>query len=332
MSTWLQVFDFYRYNCENNVDFLRKFNNIPFNVIENYSNPYGDVIKNVDVIESDDQYNELASLYKTNNLISFRPGCVEMSFALSYKFKINIPNDHLYIDNIDNLDKHIKANAGLYYKNLSRKTETLDWWTDHFIDLIKHSTFTSCYCFLNYDLIMLSTLNVKTKLYNYSHLYKVILENSHNKKILYIGNAVDSIKAGYSRGLQNVWKFPVSNFSMYYLKTPQTTTGMEYPHSTMIETCNDIVNQIDLNYPDFDTAIFGCGAYGAPLINILRNKYTQKNLIYLGSDCFKMFGIKINLQPWEMHEPNVNIYAVIDIVESLPDGCINHPEKKYWKV
>ena len=22
----------------------------------------------------------------------------------------------------------------------------------------------------------------------------------------------------------------------------------------------------------------------------------------------------------------------IDIVESLPDGCINHPEKKYWRL
>lgn len=33
MSVWLQVFDFYRYDCENNSEFLHKFNDIPFQQI-----------------------------------------------------------------------------------------------------------------------------------------------------------------------------------------------------------------------------------------------------------------------------------------------------------
>lgn len=331
MSEWLQVFDFYRYNCENNSDFLNKYKEIPFSNIENYSNPYGNIIKNSDIIESTDQYNELTELYKTNNLISFRPGCVETSFLLSYKFDMMLPT-HLSVDKEINKDIHIRANAGLYYKDTSRRTEVLEWWSNNFIDLVKNCTYCSCYCVLQFDLVLLSVLDMKGKLYNYGELYKIILQNSEGKKILYVGNAVESIKTGYERGLQNVWKFPVSNFTMYYLKTPQTTTGIEYPHDTMIETCYDIINQIDNYYSDFDTAIFGCGAYGAPLINILRKKYPQKNLVYLGSDCFKMFGIKINLQPWELYEENCNKDMVIDIVESLPDGCKNHPEKKYWKI
>jgi hypothetical protein len=331
MDPWIQVFDFYRYNCHSNADFLNKYNQIPFRSIENYSNPYGNVIKNFDIVESTDQYNELTELYKNNRLVCFRPGCVETSFLLSYKFNIMLPS-HLAVDKKMNIDIHIRANAGLYYKDVSRRLEVFEWWSNNFIDLVKNSTFCSCYSVLHFDLPLLSVLDIKEKLYNYYWLYKVLLENSEGKKILYVGNAVESIKAGYDRGLQNVWKFPVSNFTMYYLKTPQTTIGMEYPHDSMIETCDDIINQIDNHYSDFDTAIFGCGAYGAPLINILRKKYPQKNLLYLGSDCFKMFGIKINLQPWELYEDNVKKDAVIDIVESLPDGCKNHPEKKYWKL
>ena len=330
--SWLQVFDFYRYNCENNHDFLKKYNNIPFQPIDNYANSYGNIIKNNDMVESNNQYDELTAMYKNNSLIAFRPGCVEISFALSYVFNTKIPSSHLNVNKSSKLDKYIKANAGLYYRDSSRRTEVLNWWTDHFIDLLKNCTYTPYYCGLHYDLVMLAMLNMKGKLYDCGELYKVILENSEGKKILYVGNAVESIRAGYERGLQNVWKFPVSNFSMYYLKTPQTTTGMEYPHDTMIETCHDIIQQIDYNYSDFDTAIFGCGAYGSSLINILRKKYPQKNLVYLGSDCFKMFGVKINMQPWEEWDSNVNKDTVIDIVESLPDGCKNHPEKKYWKL
>jgi len=119
---------------------------------------------------------------------------------------------------------------------------------------------------------------------------------------------------------------------MYYLKTPQTTLGMEYPDNSIIESCNTLINEIENKYSDFDTAIFGCGCYGSSLMNILRKKYTNKNLIYLGSDCLKMFGIKINFQPWEIYDPYVNKDNILDIVEKIPQGCLNHPEKKYWNL
>ena len=312
----------YFYNSINNNDFLNKYNNNDF--LNNYNN----TITNLDCKLSLNNYNELTTLFNNNNFISFRPGCVETSFILMYKFNFKVKDSHLNT-NDENIDIYLKMNAGIYYKK--NKQEVLDWYTQNFIELIYNSIYTSCLLFIYYDLPLLSLLDIKQTIYNYGDLYRVILENSENKKILYVGYNVDSIKKGYENGLQHVWNFKVTNFSMYYLKTPQTTLGMEYPDNSSIETCNNLINEIDKHYSDFDTAIFGCGCYGSSLINILRKKY-NKNLIYLGSDCLKMFGIKINLQPWELYDVNVKKDMVIDIVETLPDGCKNYPEKKYWKI
>jgi hypothetical protein len=316
---------FYLYNCTSNRDFL---NNI--SKINNYTDIFDDVIKNNDMIESTDQMNELKNLYINNKLIAFRPGCIETSFLLKYKFNFDL-NSHINFSNCD-IDYHIKNNAGLYYKNINRKKEVLDWWCDNFIDLIKNCIYCSCYQILYCDIPLMAKLDLKGQFYNYSYLFRIILENSEGKKILYVGNAVDSIKIGYERDLKKLWKFPVSNFTMDYLKTPQTTIGMDYPHDTIIETCNELINEININYNDFDTAIFGCGCYGSSLINILRKIYPDKNLIYLGSDCFKMFGIKTKLWDWTQYELNVNKEHTFEVIEKLPEGCKNHPEKKYWKL
>ena len=117
---------------------------------------------------------------------------------------------------------------------------------------------------------------------------------------------------------------------MYYLKTPQTTQGMDYPHETMIETCEDILNKILQKYSDFDTAIFGCGAYASPLINALRKKFPNKNLIYLASDCFKMFGVYSKMMPYTYFTEAIP-ENWIEVIEEVPKGCENHPEKRYWK-
>lgn len=299
-----------KYNsCKNNIDYLNHYHK---NIIQKHYNE--------SMIESKNQYKELVEMYK-NKLIAFRPGCVESSFFLFYKYKFLIKQDHLKYDK--EIDYFMKHNAGLYYKNSPNKV--WNWWVEQFEQIMKNSVLCSCYCFLHYDLPVCAKINKTGLFYNYSQLSKVILKNSENKKILYVGYNTDSIKTGYER-IHKVWKFKVSNFIMHYVKTPQTTFGMEYPHENMIETTESILKEIETY--DFDTAIFSCGAYGPPLMNRLKHK----NLIYLGSDCLKMFGIKINLQPWELYEPDVNKEYIIDVVESLPSGCKNHPEKKYWKI
>jgi hypothetical protein len=328
--SYIKIKNFYIHYCKQNADFLENYKNIK----DDFDYSSNKIVLNEDMIESINQYNELSTLYNKNNLVAFRPGCVETSFVLYYKYNFKVKNSHLYekILEYDLIDIYMKENTGLYYKDNKRRKEVLDWWVNNYIELMKKCTLCSCYCFLQYDIPMSAIINKKGYFYNYSHLYKIILEHSENKKILYVGYNIDSIKKGYERGLQNVWKFKVSNFDMYYLKTPQTTLGMEYPHDSMIETTNQLIFEIENNFPDFDTAIFGCGAYGSSLINILSEKYYNKNLIYLGSDCLKMFGIKINLQSWEEVDINVIKENVIDIVETLPNGCKNHPEKKYWKI
>ena len=76
----------------------------------------------------------------------------------------------------------------------------------------------------------------------------------------------------------------------------------------------------------------GCGAYGPPIINILRKKYPNKNLCYLGAECYKMFGIYSKGMPYTLiiraRELKENW---IEVLESKPPGTENHPEPKYWK-
>ena len=219
----------------------------------------------------------------------------------------------------------------VYIKNLNDKNKVLQWWIDNSIDLLHNSTLTSCLLFLKYDLILWSSLNFQKKYYNWGYLYKIILKNSENKKILYIGNNIDSINYAYNKGIQNAWKFPVSKFSLYSLKTPQTTLNMEYPDITMIETTEKIIQEIELKYNDFDTALLACGAYGPPIINILRKKFNNKNLIYMGSDVFKIFGIYSHIMSIP-EDDDINKSGWIQILEPCDPRCKNIDGGKYWKI
>ncbi len=278
-----------------------------------------------------DNIEKLTEKIINNQLVSTRLGNVESRFLLSYFYKIYLEDNFSKIDNnFDNCDYYMKTNTGLYYKFERDKKLILDWWCENTIEIIKKSTLTSCLCFLNNDLLLWSKIGLKNEFYNWGYLHKLILKNSNNKKILYIGSAVDSIKNGYERGVQNAWKFPVSNFSMYYLKTPQTTLNMEYPDNHIKDTVEKIVNEIIHKYSDFDTAILGCGAYGPPIINYLYNKLSNKNLIYLGSSCYTMFGIYSDGIPIPFNDNDIISEKWIPVSEKLDDRCKNIDQGKYW--
>jgi hypothetical protein len=329
--SWKNVYNFYKFHTCDNEDFLKKIIDIPLTNYQDDSVPILSQGTNMSLIEGEKQLEILTKLYNDNGLVTIRLGCVESSFFMHHLLDFKIPS-HLLIDDQNDIDNFIKKNAGLYYSDAKDKKKVLDWWCNETRELLLNDTtvLTSVYCFLNFDICLWALLNIKRHFYNYGYMTKILLRNSEGKKILYVGNGVDSIKAGYERGLQNAWKFPVSNFSMYYLKTPQTTLGCKYPHDTMIQTCEAIINEVIEKYSDFDTAIFGCGVYAAPLINNLRKKFPSKNLIYLGSDCFKMFGVYSKLMPYTYFEDAIK-ENWIEVVETLPEGCENHPEKRYWK-
>ena len=325
---WNVTWGFYK-KCANNQDFLNRWRDNDLQFMQSIAND-GNNVNNVDMVDSDNQFEELTRLYNDQKLVSFRPGCVESSFVYFYLFHEQLKHSHLNTCFLNGpLDGAMRTNAGMYYQRQEDKDQVHKWYVDSFVRIMKDSTLTFCYCVLYYDLMLCARLDLKKTYYDYCHLAEIILRNSANKKILYVGSAVDSIQLAYDRGLDKLWKFEVPPFDLLTVRTPQTTAGVKsFPHSNMLETTKDIINRIG-EYPDFDTAIFGCGAYGAPLIDELSRIYPDKNLIYLGSACYKMFGIISDPHMrWDKYTDQCNKEFLMYPIESSPDSI--HPEPKYW--
>ena len=51
-----------------------------------------------------------------------------------------------------------------------------------------------------------------------------ILNHSEGKKIMFVGAATASIQRGYAN-LRRFYRYPLSNFSMCFVKVPQTTAS-----------------------------------------------------------------------------------------------------------
>lgn len=286
----------------------------------------------------------LEEMIKTNSFIAFRPGNVESSFV--YRSLTGEFLKSWHFDMRNEIDFYIKRNAGLYYSQVCDREKVHKWYIDNFIELLRICTPTLAVCFAQFDLPLLSQLDITTTCYNYGRVWRILLENIGGKTLLYIGNAVKSIEYAKSVGLNNIWKFHVDDFNLKCVKTPQTTSGSRnFPHNNMIETTENILNEIE-RVGHFDCVILGCGAYGAPLINEIRKRYTNTNIVYLGSDCFKMFGILTPKMRWDLsQEEAINIgrdvqYSHDSYVHYNKDYSVwvqedsedyNHPEPKYWK-
>ena len=148
---------------------------------------------------------------------------------------------------------------------------------------------------------------------------------------MYVGHNVASINRAYLRGVQHAWDFPVSSFTLSCVETPQTTEGCALPHRSARETCREVERRFDALGGSFDTAIFGCGAYGPPLINSLRKRYPRRNLVYLGSDCLRMFGIYSRGGMPRGGVPGAVPGRWLEVLEGRPRGAERHPEPKYWR-
>lgn len=326
---WENALNLYNYHCVNNTDFLNKiFEDKYFNILKNNIISKEDKILNQDLNQKFD-YELLLEKYNKNNLITSRLGCVESSFIINYFFNKTNIYYHIPIPR-DNVDIYMKRNAGLYYKNIQDKKDVLDWWCENTIEIIKKSEITSCYIMLYWDLTLWSLLDLKKNFYNYGNLHKLILQNSGGKKILYIGNAIKSIKNAFDCGVQNMWNFEIPEFQLYLVKTPQTTLNMVYPDDNIKITIEKLVDEIITNYSDFDTAILGCGAYGHPIMNLLSKKFKNKNMLYLGSLCYSMFGLYTNgIQiPKDRDVIEKNWMSVS---EDYDESFINIDRAKYWK-
>jgi mannosyltransferase OCH1-like enzyme/uncharacterized protein YciU (UPF0263 family) len=327
---WKKALFIYEHISNNNDHYINLcINHTSYDNIINFNINFQN-ISNIDLLNKKSNYSDdLQNLLDNNKLITTRLGVVESSFILKYKYNFAIYEDHLKY-NEQKLDYYMKRNAGLYYIDDKHKKVVLDWWCNNTCELIKKSTITSCYAALHYDLALWSYLDIRKKFYDWGKLHKFILKNISNKKVLYIGSAVKSIKFAHSN-IQKMWKFDIGNFEMYYVQTPQTTLDMTYPDTSIIDTTDKIVNKIISNYSDFDIAILGCGAYGPPLINILHKKLGDKNMIYLGSSCYTMFGIYSDGMPIP-DDNDVIKENWIEVLEKCNNKCKNIDNGKYWKL
>ena len=81
---------------------------------------------------------------------------------------------------------------------------------------------------------------------------------------------------------------------------------------------------------DHGWAVFGCGAWGPPLMNLLRLRYGQtKNLMYIGSSTYNLFGVRtrgVNLDRDKDANATNQIYAK----ERAHSAILHIDGGKYW--
>jgi hypothetical protein len=329
----MEIYEYYIYlykQTKNNNDFINLVEN-NYMKIKNLDKSlltYQNFNKDINIVTDE---HEIIIKLLNNNLITIRLGSVETSFFLKYFHNKSIISD--YHDYTNGIDFYMKRNAGLYYTDSKDKEKVCYWFCNNIDELIKNKniTLTSCYAHMQFDITLYSLYNFKNiNLHNWGFLNKILITNLNNKKVLVISNAVDILKKSYNRDLQNVYNIQISKFKkISFIKTPQTTLDSDYPDNNIIITTEKIVSKIIDNYNDFDIILLACGAYGPLITNYLLKKF-NKNIVYLGSSIYTMFGVYTKGIPI----PNDPIYKkdnFIEVEELCPDICKNIDNGKYWK-
>lgn len=316
-----------------NFDYLSILENNYDRVVKRDITLLKDVILNHDIVIKDN-IDKLKTLFIQNKLVTSRLGNVESRFLIKNLFDKNIPGDYENLKNKDD-DFRMKKNAGLYYQNAEDKIKVHNWWCYSTLKLLldNRTTLTSCYVHLPYDLSLLASLNIQNRyLINFSTIVNII-QWFQNKKVLLLSNGVDSMRKSYNLGLQRAYNLHIPEFELYTIKTPQTTTNMPYPHKTSIETTDSILQEIILNYPDFDIALLACGCYGPPLQLKLLETFGNRNMVYLGSMLYTMFGLYThNLLKPSVSDGRFISDNFIEVEEKCPEVCKNIDKGKYWSI
>lgn len=332
--------------CKSNTEFLKcyeenasRISNYDTSLIkEKIVENLGGIQKNTEVLINKDiiinsNVEELIEKYKSGNLITCRLGCSETSFLLNCHFGKSIINDHIgpYKNRHD--DKHFKNCCGMYYTKEEDRIKVHEWWCNNTLELLgkKNITITSAYLVLAYDLLLYSLLDLKNKTLHPWNQQNYLIPYFEGQKILVISNGINSMRHVYELGLQKMYNAKLPEFSMDFCFMPQTTPGMPFPHNNMIETAESVINEIEKNYYEFNTALLACGSYTAPLINILSKKFSNRNFLYLGSSLYTMFGLYSKGIQKPEHEGN--FYCLdnfMHIPEKCPEACKHIDGGKYW--
>lgn len=152
-------------------------------------------------------------------------------------------------------------------------------------------------------------------------------ESLENKKVLVIHPFEKTIYKQYKIKNKLFESTVLPDFNLKIVKPPQSIAGNK-PHSSWKESLE--ITKEKINKEDFDIALLGCGSYGLPLVNHIKNKL-NKTAIYIGGALQIMFGIKG--KRWD-NMPKVNKlyneYWVRPSEEETPPNCNLVEDGTYW--
>jgi hypothetical protein len=111
-----------------------------------------------------------------------------------------------------------------------------------------------------------------------------------NKRVLVISPFTDSIVEQYTNHREKLFANPdvLPEFTLVPLKSCQTSAGIKLGDS-WLDNFQAMCKEIDTL--DFDIALLGCGGYGLPLVNYIKNE-KKRSAIYIGGALQILFGVK----------------------------------------
>ena len=212
---------------------------------------------------------------------------------ITYEYLITNKINTNYLQTLSN-------NAGIY--NVDNKNFIL--YINLYIEAIKKSQ-----ALATFPTYIINEQNYFANKYNLTQIHSKSLEpfyacleniipwthSLYGKKVLIINPFIESMKKQLSNNFQ-IFKDPnkkifLDTQEFIFYKSYQTSAG-NYIHKNWLETytimCNDIKKLNDEFH--FDIALLGCGGYGLPLCNFIKNKL-NKSAIYIGGGLQLLFGI-----------------------------------------
>lgn len=198
----------------------------------------------------------------------------------------------------NNINKKLSLyNAGIYTKN--NDEDKIKLWCKKYHECVVKSNYLASFenLYVESQIFYRDNFNIKQIHSRSIEPYYVLLDNeipwTHylvNKKILIINPFVESFKEQIKNGFEifkDNRKIFLPNQEFIFYKSFQTIAG-NYIHNDWYETFEIMCN--DIKKLDFDIALLGCGGYGLPLCNFIKNDL-NKSCIYIGGGLQLLFGV-----------------------------------------
>tara|TARA_X000000950_G_scaffold284560_1_gene387968 strand:- start:2205 stop:3149 length:945 start_codon:yes stop_codon:yes gene_type:complete len=245
-----------------------------------------DINKIPDLNKSNQKIIELIN--SNESFIISRLGGVESRITIDFL------NNKKFNDNDLNA---LSNNAGIYNKNKD-DLSPINQWCKKYNNCLKKSRYLSCF-----ERLCANQQNFYTNKFKLERLSSKVLEPFYiinqnitpwthyllDKKILIINPFVNSFKVQIKNKFKMFKNKPIflDNQKFLFYKTFQTHAG-NHIHNNWLETFNIMCN--DIKKLDFDIALLGCGGYGLPLCNFIKEDM-NKSAIYIGGGLQLLFGV-----------------------------------------